>query len=75
MSMNFYMQEYSPVSMSCSDQQQNRSNGVTFKRKWTVEEDIRLYELIQYYGTDEWRLIANGMNNRSLKQCRGLYNL
>ena len=41
------------------------------KRKWTINEDVRLQELVQYYGSNEWVLIANMMPDRNSRQCRG----
>ncbi len=40
------------------------------KRKFTYEEDERLMELTEKYGTSSWRLVAKNMDGRNTRQCR-----
>lgn len=40
------------------------------KRKFTKEEDCKLIELVEKYGTDQWSVIARNMNDRNGRQCR-----
>ncbi len=46
------------------------SQNVTWKRAWTVQEDEKLREFCQIYGTAKWALIAEHLVDRSGKQCR-----
>lgn len=45
-------------------------NGDVVKNKWTISEDHNLNELVKYYGTNEWVIIATHMPNRNSRQCR-----
>ncbi len=40
------------------------------KKSWTSEEDKVLLDLTKIHGTTNWTLIAEGLPNRSGKQCR-----
>jgi len=42
----------------------------TERRKWTREEDLRLQQSIQKYGTKNWCIIAATIPDRHPKQCR-----
>lgn len=46
---------------------------ITARRKFTIEEDERLRELVNKYGARRWRTIAQYMPGRSAKQCRDRY--
>lgn len=37
--------------------------------KWSYEEDLRLTELVNKFGSKNWRGISEGMTNRSAVQC------
>uniref|UniRef100_S4R9E1 V-myb avian myeloblastosis viral oncogene homolog-like 1 n=1 Tax=Petromyzon marinus TaxID=7757 RepID=S4R9E1_PETMA len=39
------------------------------KARWTREEDERLKQLAERFGTDDWKFLANYMPNRSDAQC------
>jgi hypothetical protein len=38
--------------------------------RFTAQEDVRLYRLVQEHGAKSWRLIAKYMPNRNSRQCR-----
>lgn len=38
--------------------------------KWTLEEDKKIIELVQRYGTGNWILIAQQIDGKNGKQCR-----
>lgn len=40
------------------------------KGRWTAEEDKKLLELVNKYGTKNWRFISRHLNGRLPKQCR-----
>lgn len=40
------------------------------KGRWTRDEDAKLIELVNKYGTKNWRFIASHLNGRLPKQCR-----
>jgi hypothetical protein len=40
------------------------------KGRWTPEEDQKLTQLVQEYGTKNWRFIASHLKGRLPKQCR-----
>ncbi|MDR0633190.1 MAG: hypothetical protein LBF84_03575 [Holosporales bacterium] len=40
------------------------------KNKFTPEEDMLLRELVEQYGINNWRAVANGIPGRNGKQCR-----
>ena len=49
----------------------NYSSGAKFKKKmWTKEEDDALVDLVGKYGTNNWVIISENMENRTGKQCR-----
>lgn len=39
-------------------------------RKWTVDEDNRMRELVKIYGTQRWSIIGSLIPSRNGKQCR-----
>jgi hypothetical protein len=40
------------------------------KRKFTSMEDQQLAQLVQKYGSEDWKVISNLMGTRSVRQCR-----
>jgi hypothetical protein len=40
------------------------------KVKFKEDEDIRLQELVERFGTDNWSAVAAEMRNRNARQCR-----
>lgn len=40
------------------------------KGRWTAEEDEKLLQLVNKYGTKNWRFISRHLNGRLPKQCR-----
>jgi len=43
------------------------------KGRWTSAEDNKLVELVQKYGTKNWRFVASHLQGRLPKQCRERY--
>jgi hypothetical protein len=62
------------LRLNYSADQKPRPIGVTNKVKFSPEEDSRLLELVQQYGSKAWNCIAAGMGNRNSRQCRERYN-
>ena len=57
--------------MSASDKiSHNESYKSTTKRKFTYEEDRQLEHLVMKFGSKNWSIVAEGMPNRSIRQCR-----
>jgi hypothetical protein len=46
----------------------------TTRRRFTVEEDRRLYSLVAQYGLRDWVLISSQMLGRDAQQCRHRYH-
>jgi len=44
------------------------------KKTWTIQEDELLRELTKIHGTVNWTLIAEGLEDRTGKQCRERYH-
>eukprot|EP01041_Mallomonas_annulata_P006322 gene6322-12796_t len=44
------------------------------KKSWSAEEDEKLLQLVEQYGGVNWALIAEGLTNRTAKQCRERYH-
>lgn len=40
------------------------------KQQFTLEEDMKLQNLVQKYGTKNWQLISSIMQNRNERQCK-----
>lgn len=64
------------------DPQQSEIQKTDLKQRkripFTESEDRKLIELVQIYGIDKkknWKLIANNMIGRNVRQCRERYNL
>lgn len=51
----------------------NRKTKRITKRMFTVEEDALLINLVNKFGTSQWRRIAQLLPNRSTRQCRERY--
>lgn len=47
----------------------SKAKRIPFKR----EEDVRLFELVDRFGTHHWHEIASQMRSRSARQCRERY--
>ncbi len=45
-----------------------------YKRTWTPKEDTIILNLVQLHGASNWSLIADGLVNRTGKQCRERYH-
>ncbi|XP_034099833.1 myb protein-like [Drosophila albomicans] len=45
------------------------------KRLWTRDEDEKVIEMVQRFGTKNWPLIARYVNGRNGNQCRGRWHL
>lgn len=62
------------VNTKNTSMHRNGAMGVTIKSKtkksWTSDEDKVLLDLTKTHGTTNWTLIAEGLTNRSGKQCR-----
>lgn len=50
-------------------------DGRVTKGTWCKEEDDRLLEAVQKYGTDNWKAVSQVVTGRSAKQCRDRYKL
>jgi len=40
------------------------------RKKWTLEEEFKLEELIKKYGTNDWKAISSELSDRSPRSCR-----
>ena len=40
------------------------------KRRWTKEEDQRLIQAVELYGTKKWKEVASSVSGRTNIQCR-----
>ena len=62
---NLFHQSFSPMETT----KKSSKKGIP-KRKFTPDEDKALNLLVNKYGTENWRLIAQEMNGRNPRQCR-----
>ncbi|CAA7410572.1 unnamed protein product [Spirodela intermedia] len=58
------------TDVQCLHRWQKVLNPELIKGAWTKEEDKRIIELINNYGTKRWSIIAREMRGRIGKQCR-----
>jgi hypothetical protein len=71
--MQFYGPQQYRMPQICNRNQavgRSRINGKYVKVKFAPEEDARLLELIQEYGTNNWLTISSIMQTRNPRQCR-----
>ncbi|CAA6673346.1 unnamed protein product [Spirodela intermedia] len=59
------------TDVQCLHRWQKVLNPELIKGAWTKEEDKRIIELINNYGTKRWSIIAREMRGRIGKQCQG----
>ena len=72
---------YSNLSNSNLNEDNNNFHNLpqlncTQKKKrifFTNEEDERIKELVEKFGTKKWKIIASFLNNRTARQCRDRY--
>lgn len=57
----------SPLNLALSE----RPN---YKRTWTPKEDTAILKLVEQHGASNWSVIADGLVNRTGKQCRERYH-
>jgi hypothetical protein len=48
----------------------DKDQSINVKHKFTPDEDQRLTVLVEQYGTNEWGVISQLMQNRNPRQCR-----
>ena len=57
----------------CMQRWKRDINPMIKREKWSVEEDKKLFYLVEKYGTKSWTRISNELQTRSDAQCRFRY--
>ena len=58
------------AQLASEDEGSDTKDGRKKIAKWTPDEDAKILELIQKFGTRSWSVIGNHFGNRNGKQCR-----